>query len=40
MGATRRRFTLEFRIDAAHKVIDSGRGVAEVASAYVRRRRV
>ena len=31
MGATRRKFTLEFRTDAAHRVIDSGRSVPEVA---------
>jgi len=31
MGATRRRFTLEYRIEAAHRVIDSNRSVAEVA---------
>ncbi|MDA8269953.1 MAG: transposase [Actinomycetota bacterium] len=31
MGVTRRRFTLEFRIEAAHRVIDSDRSVAEVA---------
>jgi len=31
MGATRRRFTLEFRTEAAHRVIDSGRSVTEVA---------
>ncbi|MDA8385808.1 MAG: transposase [Actinomycetota bacterium] len=31
MGATRRRFTLEFKTEAAHRVIDSGRSVAEVA---------
>ena len=32
MGATRRRFTLEFRTEAAHRVIDTGRSVREVAS--------
>jgi transposase-like protein len=32
MGATRRKFTLEFRIEAAHRVIDTGRSVHEVAS--------
>jgi transposase len=32
MGATRRKFTLEFKTEAAHRVIDSGRNVAEVAS--------
>ncbi len=31
MGATGRRFTLEYRIEAAHGVIDSDRSVAEVA---------
>jgi len=31
MGATRRQFTLEYRIEAAHRVIDSNRSVAEVA---------
>ena len=32
MGATRGKFTLEFRIEAAHRVIDTGRSVREVAS--------
>jgi transposase len=32
VGATRRRFTLEFRIEAAHRVIDTGRTLREVAS--------
>jgi transposase len=32
VGATRRRFTLEFRTDAAHRVIDTGRSVMEVAA--------
>ena len=31
MGATRRKFTLEFKTEAAHRVIDSGRSVREVA---------
>jgi transposase len=31
VGATRRRFTLEFRTDAAHRVIDTGRSVKDVA---------
>ena len=31
MGATRRRFTLEFRTEAAHRVIDTGRSVKDVA---------
>jgi transposase len=31
MGATRRKFTLEFKVEAAHRVIDSGRTVREVA---------
>jgi transposase-like protein len=32
MGATRRKFTLEFRTEAAHRVIDTGRSVREVAN--------
>ena len=31
MGVTRRRFTLEFTIEAAYRVIDSDRSVAKVA---------
>ncbi len=31
MSASRRKFTPEFKIEAAHRVIDSGRSVAEVA---------
>jgi transposase len=31
MGTTRRKFTLEFKTEAAHRVIDTGRTVAEVA---------
>ena len=31
MSGIRRRFTAEYRIEAAHRVIDSGRGIAEVA---------
>ena len=31
MGATRRKFTLEFRTEAAYRVIDTGRTVREVA---------
>lgn len=31
MGATRRKFTLEFKSEAAHRVIDTGRSVSEVA---------
>jgi transposase len=31
VGATRRRFTLEFRTEAAHRVIDTGRSVRDVA---------
>ena len=31
MAPTRRKFTLEFRIEAAHRVIGSGRSVTEVA---------
>jgi transposase len=32
MGATRRKFTLEFRTEAAHRVIDTGRSVVDVAA--------
>ena len=32
MGATRRKFTLEFKTEAAHRVIASGRNIPEVAS--------
>jgi transposase len=32
MGATRRKFKLEFKTEAAHRVIDTGRTVAEVAA--------
>jgi len=32
MGTTRRKFTLEFKTEAAHRVIDTGRSVVEVAS--------
>ena len=32
MGATRRKFTLEFKTEAAHRVIDTGRTIAEVAA--------
>ena len=31
MGVTRRKFTLEFRTEAAHRVIDTGRTVRDVA---------
>jgi transposase len=31
MGATRRKFTLEFKTEAAHRVIDTGRTIVEVA---------
>jgi transposase len=31
MSATRRKFTLEFKTEAAHRVIDTGRSVIEVA---------
>ena len=31
MGTTRRKFTLEFKTAAAHRVIDTGRAVVEVA---------
>jgi transposase-like protein len=32
MGTTRRKFTLEFKTEAAHRVIDTGRSVLEVAN--------
>ena len=32
MGVTRRKFTLEFKTEAAHRVIDTGRTIAEVAA--------
>jgi transposase len=32
MGITRRKFTLEFKTEAAHRVIDTGRPVVEVAT--------
>ena len=32
MGITRRKFTLEFKTEAAHRVIDTGRSVVEVAT--------
>ena len=31
MSRTRRSFTTEYKVDAAHRVIDSGRTIAEVA---------
>jgi hypothetical protein len=31
MGTTKRKFTLEFKTEAAHRVIDTGRSVVEVA---------
>ena len=31
MSGSRRRFTAEYKIEAAHRVIDSGRAIAEVA---------
>lgn len=31
MSVNRRRFTAEYKIEAAHRVIDSGRMIAEVA---------
>ncbi len=31
MSSTRRKFTAEYKTEAAHRVIDSGRSVAEVA---------
>jgi transposase len=32
MGITRRKFTLEFKTEAAHRVIDTGRSVIDVAT--------
>ena len=32
MSPSRRKFTPEYKVEAAHRVIDSGRSVAEVAS--------
>ena len=32
MGITRRKFTLEFKTEAAHRVIDTGRAIAEVSA--------
>jgi len=31
MSASRRKFTTEYKVEAAHRVIDSGRSIAEVA---------
>lgn len=31
MSARRRKFTAEYKVEAAHRVIDSGRSIAEVA---------
>ena len=31
-GATRRKFTLEFKTEAAHRVIDTGKSVRDVAN--------
>lgn len=31
MSVRRRRFTTEYKVEAAHRVIDSGRSIAEVA---------
>ena len=31
MSASRRKFTVEYKIEAAHRVIDSGRPISEVA---------
>ena len=31
MSRTRRSFTTEYKVEAAHRVIDSGRTIAEVA---------
>ena len=32
MAICRRKFTLEFRVEAAHRVIDTGRSTKSVAS--------
>jgi transposase len=32
MGPTRRKFTLEFKTEAAHRVIETGRSIAEVSA--------
>ena len=32
MAISRRKFTLEFRVEAAHRVIDTGRSIKTVAS--------
>ena len=32
MAISRRKFTLEFRVEAAHRVIDTGRSIKAVAS--------
>ena len=32
MGATSRKFTLEFKTEAAHRVIDTGKSVRDVAN--------
>lgn len=31
VSVSRRRFTVEYKVEAAHRVIDSGRTIAEVA---------
>ncbi len=31
MSASRRKFSTEYRVEAAHRVIDSGRSISEVA---------
>ena len=31
MSASRRKFTTEYKVEAAHRVIDSGRSIVEVA---------
>lgn len=31
MSASRRKFSTEFKVEAAHRVIDSGRSISEVA---------
>lgn len=34
MSGRRRRFSAEFKVEAAHRVIDSGRSITEVAAEF------
>lgn len=38
-GITRRKFTLELKTEAAHRVIDTGRSVVDLAAELLRLRR-